>query len=116
MACLNMVPVLGKMAKLQIPSLKEDVAKPIKMGHFCRFVQRKTNDLRRLATTLPWVLQHPLYLVKLTPSFSYFWKRAASTLFSAQTASRTRVPSRSMIVDLIVHGLVKTLGSSMVAS
>jgi hypothetical protein len=30
------------------------------MGHFRRFVQRRTNELQRLATTLLWVLQHSL--------------------------------------------------------
>src|SRR5262249_25303479 len=38
-------------------------------------------------------------LLNFTPSFSYFSKRAGSTLFSAQTDSRMRVPSRSMIVE-----------------
>jgi hypothetical protein len=39
--------------------LSQDVAKPIAMCHFREVVARKNNDLQRMATTLPWVSQHP---------------------------------------------------------
>src|SRR5581483_8125435 len=52
---------------------------------------------------------------KTDSSFKSFSYRAGSWLFSSHSYSRSRVPSRRMIVVRKTHGLVSTFGSSIVA-
>ena len=47
---------------------------------------------------------------------SSFSRRRTSSLFSGQMYSLRRVPSRSIIVVLVLKGCVRTFVSSMVAS